>query len=114
MAYNGHITVLLYTFIFSKFSYSLFPLTYPLYVYIIFVRQAREYKRRLDIVTLISREKKTVLIFSIFLNIFPNIAVMKNVMVPILSPQGINMSERKKVNPMHDSNPRPRDHILSF
>ena len=27
------ITVLLYTFIFSKFSYSLFPLTYPLYVF---------------------------------------------------------------------------------
>ena len=71
MAYNGHITVLLYTFIFSKFSYSLFPLTYPLYVYIILVRQAREYKRRLDIVTLISREKKTVFNFFHFLKYFP-------------------------------------------
>ena len=49
------VTVLLYTFIFSKFSYSLFPLTYPLDVFNILIRQVREYERRLDIVTSISR-----------------------------------------------------------
>ena len=46
------ITVLLYTFIFSKFSYSLFPLTYPLDVFNILVLQVRVSGRRLDIVTI--------------------------------------------------------------
>ena len=52
------ITVLLYTFILSKFSYSwsLFPLAYPLDVFKILVRQNQESGRRLDIVTLISRD----------------------------------------------------------
>ena len=35
----------------SKFSYSLFPLAYPLNVFDILVRQVREYIRRPDIVT---------------------------------------------------------------
>ena len=50
------ITVLLYTFILSKFSYSwsLFPLAYPLDVFKILVRQNQESGRRLNIVTLIS------------------------------------------------------------
>ena len=54
------ITVLWYTFIFSKFSYSLFPLTYPLDVFSILVRQVRESGRRLDIVTSISRDNKAI------------------------------------------------------
>ena len=49
-------TVLLYTFIFPKCSYSLFPLTYPLDVFSILVCQVRESRRRLDIVTSISRD----------------------------------------------------------
>ena len=50
------ITVLLYTFIFSKFSYSLFSLTYPLDVFSILVRQDRESEWRLEFVTSISRD----------------------------------------------------------
>ena len=49
------ITVLLYTFIFSKFSFSLFPLAYPLYVFNILVCQVREYRQCPDIVRSISR-----------------------------------------------------------
>ena len=47
------ITVLWYTFIFSKFSYSLFPLTYPLDVFNT-CRQVWESGQSLDIVTSIS------------------------------------------------------------
>ena len=43
-------------FFFSKFSYSLFPLTYPLDVFNILVRQVRESGRHFDIVTSISRD----------------------------------------------------------
>ena len=50
------ITLLLYTFIFSKILYSLFPLTYPLDVLYILVRKVRESGRRLYIVTSIPRE----------------------------------------------------------
>ena len=50
------ITLLLYTFIFSKCSYSLFPPTYPWNVFRILVRQVQESGRRLDIVTSISRD----------------------------------------------------------
>ena len=51
-------TVLLYTFILAKLSYSwsLFPLTYPIDVFKILVRQDRESWRRLYIVTSISRD----------------------------------------------------------
>ena len=41
---------------FSKFSYSLFQLTYPLDVFNILVRQVQESGRGLDIVTSISRD----------------------------------------------------------
>ena len=50
------ITVLLYTNIFFKISYSLFPLTYPLDVFNILISQVGESGRRLDIVMSISRD----------------------------------------------------------
>ena len=50
------VTALLYTFSFSEKIYSLSPLTYPLDVFNILVRQVRESGRRLDIVTSISRD----------------------------------------------------------
>ena len=50
------IIVLLYTYIFSKISYSLFLSTYLLVVFNILVHKFWEYGRSFDIVTLISRD----------------------------------------------------------
>ena len=50
------ITVLLFTFIFSKHSYSLFPFTYPLNVFNILALQVPEFGRRLDILMSISHD----------------------------------------------------------